>query len=178
VTARVEIFSAKIRGTPAARSESVWVSGDCRTVEARAYPIRTCRAVAAAAAGRDSSAHFVILPDCRTIWQSCARQARLQGRETGWSGSLTAMTSGAWWPPPRRQASCTTRLEAGLPEVGSAYGELTAVASGRLADRTAGDELTVADLTGPRIQDAAVAAFAARLAGEHGVGRDVPPGDW
>jgi ornithine cyclodeaminase/alanine dehydrogenase-like protein (mu-crystallin family) len=69
-------------------------------------------------------------------------------------------------------------LEAGLLEVGSAYGELTAVASGRLAGRTAGDELTVADLTGLRIQDAAVAALAARLAGEHGVGRDVPPGDW
>ena len=69
-------------------------------------------------------------------------------------------------------------LEAGLLEVGSVYGELTAVASGRLAGRTAGDELTVADLTGLRIQDAAVAALAARLAGEHGVGRDVPLGDW
>src|SRR5260370_2855868 len=69
-------------------------------------------------------------------------------------------------------------LEAGLLEVGSVYGELTAVASGRLAGRTADDELTVADLTGLGIQDAAVAALAARLAGEHGVGRDVPLGDW
>ena len=69
-------------------------------------------------------------------------------------------------------------LEAGLLEVGSVYGELTAVASGRLAGRTADDELTVADLTGLGIQDAAVAALAARLAGEHGAGRDVPLGDW
>jgi len=52
------------------------------------------------------------------------------------------------------------------------------VASGRLAGRTADDELTVADLTGLGIQDAAVAALAARLAGENGVGRDVPLGDW
>jgi ornithine cyclodeaminase/alanine dehydrogenase-like protein (mu-crystallin family) len=39
------------------------------------------------------------------------------------------------------------------------------------------DELTVADLTGLGIQDAAVAALAARLADEHGAGRDVPLGD-
>jgi len=69
-------------------------------------------------------------------------------------------------------------LQAGLMDVGSVYGELTAVASGRLAGRTADDELTVADLTGLGIQDAAVAALAARLAGEHGAGRDVPLGDW
>ncbi len=69
-------------------------------------------------------------------------------------------------------------LKAGLLEVGSVYGELTAVASGRLPGRTAGDELTVADLTGLGIQDAAVAALAARLAGEHGAGRDVPLGEW
>ena len=69
-------------------------------------------------------------------------------------------------------------LQAGLLEVGSVYGELTAVASGRLAGRTNGDELTVADLTGLGIQDAAVAALAARLAGEHGAGRDVPLGEW
>jgi len=53
VTARVEIFSAKIRLTPAARRESAWVSSDWRTVEARAYPIRTCPA--SAAGGRGSS---------------------------------------------------------------------------------------------------------------------------
>jgi ornithine cyclodeaminase len=69
-------------------------------------------------------------------------------------------------------------LEAGLLAVGSVYGELTAVASGRLAGRTGDDELTVADLTGLGIQDAAVAALAARLAGERGVGRDMPLGDW
>jgi len=69
-------------------------------------------------------------------------------------------------------------LEAGLLEPGSVYGELTAVASGRLAGRTADDELTVADLTGLGIEDAAVAALAFRLAGEHGAGRDVPLGDW
>jgi ornithine cyclodeaminase len=68
-------------------------------------------------------------------------------------------------------------LEAGLLDVRSVYGELTAVASGRLAGRTADDELTVADLTGLGIQDAAVAALAARLADKHGAGRDVPLGD-
>jgi hypothetical protein len=57
VAARVEIFSAKIRVTPEARSESIWVSSDWRTVEARAYPIRTCPAGAASAArGWGSSA--------------------------------------------------------------------------------------------------------------------------
>jgi ornithine cyclodeaminase len=67
-------------------------------------------------------------------------------------------------------------LEAGLLETGSVYGELPAVASGRLAGRTADDELTVADLTGLGIQDAAVAALTARLAGERGAGRDVQLG--
>jgi ornithine cyclodeaminase len=69
-------------------------------------------------------------------------------------------------------------LKAGLLEVGSVHGALTAVASGRLACRTADDELTMADLTGLGIQDAAVAALAARLAGERRAGRDVPLGDW
>ena len=36
----------------------------------------------------------------------------------------------------------------------------------------------MADLTGLGIQDAAVAALAAGLAGERGAGRDVPLGDW
>lgn len=69
-------------------------------------------------------------------------------------------------------------LEAGLLEVGSVYGELTAVASGRLVGRTDDNELTVADLTGLGIEDAAVAALAARLAAEYGVGRDLTFGDW
>jgi hypothetical protein len=55
-TARVEIFSEKTRVTPEARSESAWVSSDCRAVDARAYPIRTCPArTLAAAGGRGSS---------------------------------------------------------------------------------------------------------------------------
>jgi hypothetical protein len=56
VSARVDIFSAKIRVTPAARSASAWVLTDWRTVDARAYPIRTCPAGAVpAAGGRGSS---------------------------------------------------------------------------------------------------------------------------
>jgi ornithine cyclodeaminase/alanine dehydrogenase-like protein (mu-crystallin family) len=58
-------------------------------------------------------------------------------------------------------------LEARLLEAGSVYGEPTAVAAGR-----------VADLTGLGIQDAAVAALAARRASEHGASRVVPLGDW
>lgn len=69
-------------------------------------------------------------------------------------------------------------LAAGILDVDSVHGELTAVASGRLAGRAADDELTVADLTGLGIQDAAVAAVAARLADQHQAGRDVPLGDW
>jgi len=68
-------------------------------------------------------------------------------------------------------------LEAGVFDVGSVYSELAAVASGRLAGRTADDELTVADLTGLGIQDAAVAALTARLAGEHHAGRDIALGE-
>ena len=68
-------------------------------------------------------------------------------------------------------------IEAGVFAAGSVYGELTAVASGRLAGRTADGELTVADLTGLGIQDAAVAALAARLAGEQDAGRDVALGE-
>jgi ornithine cyclodeaminase len=67
-------------------------------------------------------------------------------------------------------------IEAGVFAAGSVYGELTAVASGRLPGRTSAEELTVADLTGLGIQDAAVAALAARLAGEQDAGRDVPLG--
>lgn len=68
-------------------------------------------------------------------------------------------------------------LEAGLLTLGSVYGELTGVASGRLAGRADDTERTVADLTGLGIQDAAVAALADRLAAEHGAGRDMPVGN-
>jgi ornithine cyclodeaminase len=68
-------------------------------------------------------------------------------------------------------------IEAGVFDAGSVYGELTAVASGRLAGRTGDDELTVADLTGLGIQDAAVAALTARLASEQDAGRDVALGE-
>jgi ornithine cyclodeaminase len=68
-------------------------------------------------------------------------------------------------------------IEAGVFDAASVYGELTAVASGRLAGRTADDELTVADLTGLGIQDAAVAALTARLASEQDAGRDMTLGE-
>jgi ornithine cyclodeaminase len=69
-------------------------------------------------------------------------------------------------------------IMAGLLDAGLVYGELGALASGRLPGRAGEDELTVADLTGLGIQDAAVAALAARLAAEHGAGQDVPLGGW
>src|SRR5487761_1405515 len=72
VTARVETFSAKTRVTPEARSESTWVSRDWRTVEARAYPIRTCPAgTAPAVAGRGSSVQAE--PGLRTGGTGAAR---------------------------------------------------------------------------------------------------------
>lgn len=68
-------------------------------------------------------------------------------------------------------------IEAGVFGPGRVYGELGALASGRLPGRAGEDELTVADLTGLGVQDAAIAALAARLAAEHGAGRDLPLGD-
>jgi ornithine cyclodeaminase len=67
-------------------------------------------------------------------------------------------------------------IKAGVFDAGSVHGELGAVASGRLPGRTGADELTVADLTGMGIQDAAIAALVARLAEQHGAGRDLPLG--
>lgn len=67
-------------------------------------------------------------------------------------------------------------VEAGVFDVGSVYGELAALASGRPAGRTRDDELTVADLTGLGIQDAAVAAFVAGRAEELGAGEDILAG--
>jgi ornithine cyclodeaminase len=68
-------------------------------------------------------------------------------------------------------------IEAGVFGPGRVYGELGGLASGRLPGRAGEDELTVADLTGLGVQDAAIAALAARLAAERGAGRDLPLGD-
>jgi ornithine cyclodeaminase len=68
-------------------------------------------------------------------------------------------------------------VTAGVFDVGAVYGELGAIASGRLPGRTTDDELTVADLTGLGIQDAAIAALVARLAEQHGAGQDIPLGE-
>jgi ornithine cyclodeaminase len=68
-------------------------------------------------------------------------------------------------------------LEAGVFRKDMVYGELGALASGRLPGRTGEDELTVADLTGLGIQDTAIAALVTRLADEHDAGRDVPLGE-
>lgn len=65
-------------------------------------------------------------------------------------------------------------IAAGVLDTGSVYGELAALAAGRLPGRTRSDELTVADLTGLGIQDAAVAAFVAGRAEELGAGDDIP----
>jgi ornithine cyclodeaminase len=65
-------------------------------------------------------------------------------------------------------------IEAGIFGADAVYGELTALASGRLPGRTGTGELTVADLTGLGVQDAAIAALAVELADEHGAGRDLP----
>jgi ornithine cyclodeaminase len=68
-------------------------------------------------------------------------------------------------------------IKAGVFDAGSVHGELGAVASGRLPGRTGDEELTVADLTGLGIQDAAIAALVTRLAERHGAGRDLPLGE-
>jgi ornithine cyclodeaminase len=67
-------------------------------------------------------------------------------------------------------------VEAGVFDVSSVYGELTALASGRLAGRSRDDELTVADLTGLGIQDAAVAGLVAQRADEQDAGQDISLG--
>ncbi len=68
-------------------------------------------------------------------------------------------------------------IAAGVFEAGSVYGELGALASGRLSGRTSADELTVADLTGLGIQDAAMAVLIARVAEQQGAGQDLPLGE-
>jgi ornithine cyclodeaminase len=66
-------------------------------------------------------------------------------------------------------------IEAKVIGPGSVYGELGALASGRLPGRSSGDEITVAELTGLGVQDAALVT---RLAEQQGVGRHLPLGDW
>jgi ornithine cyclodeaminase len=68
-------------------------------------------------------------------------------------------------------------LDAGVFDTAEVYGELPALAAGRLPGRTSAAEITVADLTGLGVQDAALAALATRLAEHHGLGRDLPLGE-
>jgi ectoine utilization protein EutC len=65
-------------------------------------------------------------------------------------------------------------VEAGAFDAGRVYGELPALASGRLPGRGDERELTVADLTGLGVQDTAIAALAAQRANQAGAGRDIP----
>ena len=54
----METLSGNTRVTPACVRESSWVSRDCRTVDARAYPIRTCPTGSPpATTGRGRSTH-------------------------------------------------------------------------------------------------------------------------
>jgi len=51
---------------------------------------------------------------------------------------------------------------------------LITLAVGRLPGRAAEDELTVADLTGLGVQDAAIAGLLTERAGQSGAGQDLP----
>lgn len=68
-------------------------------------------------------------------------------------------------------------IESGTFTAASVYGELAALASGRLPGREREDELTVADLTGLGIQDAAVAGLVAARAEELAVGQYIALAD-
>ncbi len=68
-------------------------------------------------------------------------------------------------------------LEARVFSEDMVYGKMGALTSGRLPERTDEDELTVADLTGLGIQDAAIAALVTRLAKQQDAGRHVPLGE-
>ncbi|HET9983039.1 MAG TPA: hypothetical protein VFQ38_05620 [Longimicrobiales bacterium] len=61
-------------------------------------------------------------------------------------------------------------VDAGVLSAADVAGELGEVIIGRVAGRTAGDQLTVCDLTGVGVQDAAIAAAAARALGLEPVG--------
>jgi ectoine utilization protein EutC len=74
-----------------------------------------------------------------------------------------------------RSGELRRAVEAGVFAPESAYAELPALASGRRPGRAGADEITVADLTGLGIQDAAIAELVTRLAEQRGAGRDLAP---
>lgn len=56
-------------------------------------------------------------------------------------------------------------IAAGIMQESDVYGELSALAAGRLAGREKEDEITIADLTGVGVQDAAIAAVVVETLG-------------
>jgi len=64
-------------------------------------------------------------------------------------------------------------VEAGVFDPGRVYGELGEIVAGKKAGREREDEITIADLTGLGIQDAAVATFVAERAARSGLGRTI-----
>jgi ornithine cyclodeaminase len=65
-------------------------------------------------------------------------------------------------------------VEAGVMAARQVHGELGDVVARKLPGRQTEDEVTVADLTGVAVQDAAMAEITCRLAEEGGMGIDVP----
>lgn len=64
-------------------------------------------------------------------------------------------------------------VEAGVFDPARVYGELGEIVAGKKPGREREDEITIADLTGLGIQDAAVAAFVAERAAQSGLGRTI-----
>lgn len=64
-------------------------------------------------------------------------------------------------------------VEAGLFDPARVYGELGEIVAGKKPGREHPDEITIADLTGLGIQDAAVATFVAERAAREGLGRTI-----
>ena len=64
-------------------------------------------------------------------------------------------------------------VEAGLLDPARVYGELGEIVAGKKPGRECPDEITIADLTGLGIQDAAVATFVADKAARMGLGRTI-----
>lgn len=75
-------------------------------------------------------------------------------------------------PQARTQGEVHHAMRAGLDEADVV--ELGAVAAGTAPGRTAPDDITVADLTGLGVQDAAMAELVTRRARERDVGRTIP----